>query len=135
MSHIPEELQGTLTEDQLKGLTKEQMNSLFFEVRARLVRDAKNKDLDPDEACEVFLSATSDSIGFYHKVVGFGEYGRETDEFGNEFFDLRLPLSHRMLQATRESLRGSEFELEPDLTIPLQCGIDAAADAHAHQSP
>jgi hypothetical protein len=82
--------------------------------------------VDPAELCDVCLTATTNSVGFYGKVVGFGEYSRNYDAFGNQFFHLTLPLSSKLLATTKATLARTGVVLEAGLKIPEPLGSSEA---------
>ena len=75
---------------------------------------------EADGESTVTLCATENSVGFYGRVVGFGEYARETDEYGNNFYWLYLPLNKQLLLQSQEALHETGIEIQPGLQIPIQ---------------
>lgn len=74
--------------------------------------------------CLVYLSAIESSVGFFADVVGFAEYDRSVDKFGNRFFELSLEVGPVRLQDAREYVAGSDFAMEPDLLVPVTEVVD-----------
>jgi ribosomal protein S18 acetylase RimI-like enzyme len=68
----------------------------------------------------VYLCATENSIGFYGKVVGFGEYHREVDRFGNKLFWLQLPLNGGLLKKSQDFIRESGVEIAAGVAVPIK---------------
>ena len=88
--------------------------SKMLVARISLLEEAK------DWGCDVYLSATKNSVRFYNKVVGFGELSRDEDEYGNEFFNLYLPLDTELIESSIEWIRDSDVELDYGIEVPIK---------------
>ena len=64
------------------------------------------------------LCATAKSFGFHAKVVGFGEHGKDTDDYGNTFHWLYLPASQDLILRSRQALFGSGVKMAEGIEIP-----------------
>ena len=76
--------------------------------------------VEADGEAVVTLEATENSVGFYGKVVGFGEYARDIDEHGNQFFWLHLPLSRYLLEQSQKAVQEAGVEVSSGLEIPIR---------------
>ncbi len=86
--------------------------SILLVARLALLTENEGRSL-------AYLSAIKSSVGFYSGVVGFSEYDRTEDEFGNHFYELCLELGPVRLRDAQEYLAGSDFSMSPNLKVPI----------------
>jgi hypothetical protein len=68
----------------------------------------------------VTLCATENSVGFYGRVVGFGEYGKEIDDYGNTFHWLYLPVSQDLILRSLQTVVDSGVKIVEGIEIPIR---------------